>query len=39
MGNQQASGSIGTEQLALDASGLLIQRAKNPLICVIEVGK
>jgi hypothetical protein len=39
MGNQEPLGNVGTEKLALDDSGLLIQRASNPLICVIEVRK
>jgi hypothetical protein len=39
MGNQEPLGNIGTEKLALDKSGLLIQRARNPFICVIEVWK
>jgi hypothetical protein len=39
MGNQEPMGSVGTEKLALDDSGLLIQRGSNPFICVIEVRK
>jgi len=39
MGNQEPLGNIGAEKLDLDQSGLLIQRARNPFICVIEVRK
>jgi hypothetical protein len=39
MGNQEPAGNVGTEKLALDDSGLLVQRTKNPFICVIEVLK
>jgi hypothetical protein len=39
MGNQEPCGNVGTEDLALADSGLLIQRDRNPLIAVIEVLK
>ncbi|MDH2351558.1 DUF2272 domain-containing protein [Bradyrhizobium sp. SSUT18] len=39
MGNQEPCGNVGTEELALADSGLLIQRGRNPLIAVIEVLK
>jgi hypothetical protein len=39
MGNQEPAGNVGTEKLALADSGLLVQRADNPFICVIEVLK
>lgn len=39
MGNQEPAGNVGTEKLALAASGLLVQRTDNPFICVIEVLK
>jgi hypothetical protein len=39
VGNQQPFGNIGSEKLVLDKAGLLKQRAVNPFICVIEVGK
>ncbi|SRR6266849_2590031 len=39
VGNQEPPGNVGTERLALDESGLLIQRDSNPFICVIEVRK
>jgi hypothetical protein len=39
MGNQEPLGNVGTEKLALDESGFLVQRAKDPFICVIEVLK
>jgi len=39
MGNQEPCGNVGTEELALTDSGLLIQRGRNPLIAVIEVLK
>ncbi|MDB5578948.1 MAG: hypothetical protein JWR80_4124 [Bradyrhizobium sp.] len=39
MGNQEPCGNVGTEELALVDSGLLIQRDRNPIIAVIEVLK
>jgi hypothetical protein len=39
MGNQEPCGNVGTEELALADSGLLIQRNRNSLIAVIEVLK
>jgi hypothetical protein len=39
MGNQEPLGNVGTESLALGDSGLLVQRASNPFICVVEVRK
>jgi hypothetical protein len=39
MGNQEPCGNVGTEELALTDSGLLIQRGRNPFIAVIEVLK
>jgi hypothetical protein len=39
MGNQEPCGNVGTEELALTDSGLLIQKGRNPLIAVIEVLK
>jgi hypothetical protein len=39
MGNQEPCGNVGTKELALADSGLLIQRARNPFIAVIEVLK
>jgi hypothetical protein len=39
MGNQEPCGNVGTEELALADSGLLIQRGWNPFIAVIEVLK
>jgi hypothetical protein len=39
MGNQEPCGNVGTEELALAESGLLIQRERNPIIAVIEVLK
>jgi hypothetical protein len=39
MGNQTPLGNIGAEKLDLYPPGLLIQRARNPFICVIEVRK
>jgi hypothetical protein len=39
MGNQEPRGNVGTEKLALTTSGLLVQRTKDPFICVIEVLK
>jgi hypothetical protein len=39
MGNQEPCGNVGTEELALADSGLLIQRERNPIIAVIEVLK
>jgi hypothetical protein len=39
MGNQEPCGNVGTEELALADSGILIQRNRNPLIAVIEVLK
>jgi hypothetical protein len=39
VGNQEPFGNIGSEEFVLDETGLLKQRAVNPFICVIEVGK
>jgi len=39
MGNQEPRGNVGTEKLPLTPSGLLVQRAEDPIICVIEVLK
>jgi hypothetical protein len=39
MGNQPPGGTVGSEKLALDRSGLLVQRTTDPIICVIEVLK
>ena len=39
MGNQEPRGNVGTEQLVLSDSGLLVQRTKAPFICVLEVLK
>jgi hypothetical protein len=39
MGNQEPLGNVGIEKASLDGSGLLVQRAKDPFICVIEVLK
>lgn len=39
MGNQEPCGNVGTEELTLTDSGLLIQRRHNPFIAVIEVLK
>ena len=37
MGNQEPRGTVGTETLASAESGLLLQRAIDPIICVLEV--
>jgi hypothetical protein len=39
MGNQEPRGTVGTETLASAESGLLLQRALNPIICVLEAVK
>jgi hypothetical protein len=39
MGNQGLRGNVGIEKLALAESGMLVQRAKDPFICLIEVLK
>ncbi|MDH2348709.1 DUF2272 domain-containing protein [Bradyrhizobium sp. SSUT77] len=39
MGNQEPCGNVGTEELDLAASGILVQRGRNPLVAVIEVLK
>ena len=38
MGNQDPAGNVGTETFQTDF-GLLVQRSKNPIICIIEVVK
>jgi hypothetical protein len=39
MGNCEPAGNVGMPELVLNSDGKLVQRAKDPIICVIEVLK